>query len=69
MCLLLYRYAIFSDHFPVVCTLQLHALNMGIPNSNYNKNVNSSWYKDKWKDTLKTDFLKKFIHLYSDTLY
>ena len=32
----------FSDHFPVIYTLQLHALNMGIPNSHYNENVTSS---------------------------
>ena len=37
----------FSDHFPVIRTLHLHALNMGIPNSHYNKNVASSWYKYK----------------------
>ena len=66
MYFLLYRYDIFSDHFKVICTLQLHALNMGIPNSHYNENVTSSWYKYKLEDTLKADFLNKFRHLYSD---
>ena len=32
----------FSDHFLVICTLQLHALNMCIPNSHYNENFTSS---------------------------
>ena len=55
----------FSDHIPVICTLQLHAPKMGIPNSHYNENFTSSWYKYKWKDTLKMDFLNKCRHLYS----
>ena len=56
----------FSDHFPVICTLQLHALNMDIPNSHYNDNFTSSWYKYNLKDTLKIDFINKFRHLYTD---
>ena len=56
----------FSDHLPVIRKLQLHALSMGIPNSHYNENVTRRLCKYKWKDTLKTDFINKFMHLHSD---
>ena len=46
----------FSEHFSVTCTLKLHALNMDIPNSHYNDNFTSSWYKYNLKDTLKWIF-------------
>ena len=68
MYLIVYRYPIFSEHFPAICTLQLHALNMSIPKIHYNENLTSSWYKYKWKDTLKMDFLNKLRHLFSDFL-
>ena len=60
----------FSDHFPAICTLQLHALYMSMPNSHYNENFTDS-YRYAWKDTLKIDFLNKFRHLFqtSGTIY
>ena len=42
-------------------------MHMGIPNSHYYENFTSTWYKYKWKDALKMDFLNKF-NLNSDFL-
>ena len=55
----------FSDHFPLVCRINLSCPGQGIQNTNLNMNGNA-WRKFKWKENLKDQFIYSFTTLFAE---
>ena len=55
----------FSDHFPLICRINLSCPGQGIQKTNFNMNGNA-WRKFKWKENLKDQFIYSFTTLFAE---
>ena len=55
----------FSDHFPLICTINLSCQGQGVQNNKFNMH-GIAWQKFKWKDHLKEQFINSFSTLFAE---
>ena len=55
----------FSDHFQLICRINLTCPGQGIQNTNLNMNGNA-WRKFKWKENLKDQFIYSSTTLFAE---
>ena len=55
----------FSDHFPLICKINLSFQGQGVHNNEFNMHGNAR-QQLKWKDFLKEQFINSFATLFAE---